>query len=193
MQPLALSRINNLLFIILLSFTLYACGPRYQTFTSYSPPTVVDGDKCISKCLSIKNKCDNNCQLQKSSCSSLEEQRAQNDYNSYIQTQCYYVNGTNSATISDSYQRNIFDQNSVVALNSSKGYSQKLECEGGRPKTIENFRYRYRCTNQYSNCLFGCSAVYDSCYEACGGIITRTTVCVANCDKIPTNLGNKKP
>lgn len=175
--------ISKIFFFIAVSLILHACGPEYQTYTNYTPPNTKNGAQCIRECSFNNNTCSNNCTKQKSHCSNLAEQRANNDYNSYIQTQCYYVNGTDTATVSDN-QNNMLNTRPTLSIQKSKGYSGKLECRDGYVKTIDYFRNPYFCNNQYNTCVFGCTSVYDGCYEGCGGVVTKTTVCVANCDKI---------
>lgn len=177
-----LNKITNFCCFIVISLILHACGPQYQTHTNYTPPNTEYGLQCIRKCASVKNSCENSCMTQKNSCATLAEQKAQNDYNSYIQTQCYYINGSDTATVFD--PNNNFNQHPKLSLQRSQGYSGKLQCRNGYVKTIDYFRDPYFCSNQNNNCLSMCTASYDGCYESCGGVVIKTTVCVSNCDKI---------
>jgi len=47
---------------------LAGCGPRYQTFTSYAPPQDEAGRQCLAQCLSGRQLCRQNAQVQARQC-----------------------------------------------------------------------------------------------------------------------------
>ena len=42
---------------VLAGALLAGCNPRYQTFTSYTPPTDIAGRQCLAQCSSTRQTC----------------------------------------------------------------------------------------------------------------------------------------
>ncbi|WP_431854844.1 hypothetical protein [Azospirillum sp.] len=51
----------------------------------------------------------------------------------------------------------------------------------GSGLTYFDYADRYRRLCSFTGCRDACTATYRSCFEACGGTVTETRVCVANC------------
>jgi hypothetical protein len=56
---------------------LVGCGPRYQTFTSYTPPQDEPGRQCLAHCLSNRQFCRQNAQAQTQQCRIAAQTEAQ--------------------------------------------------------------------------------------------------------------------
>lgn len=62
---------------------------------------------------------------------------------------------------------------------SNDGYDR-----GRRPglsRTYFDYAERYRSLCSVDGCRSACAATYRTCFEACGGTVTETQVCVGNC------------
>ncbi|WP_109118259.1 hypothetical protein [Azospirillum sp. TSO22-1] len=51
----------------------------------------------------------------------------------------------------------------------------------GSSRTYFDYADRYRRLCSFQGCRDTCVATYRGCFEACGGTVTETQVCVANC------------
>ena len=128
------------------------CGPRYQTFTSYAPPQNEAGRQCLAQCLGGRQLCRQNAQVQTQQCRLGAQTEAQ-----------------------------------IENLRRLAQYQVELERSrrkrGGAPEQPETVRPSYgRCDGEAVAAEGHCRADHDLCYQNCGGAVTYTTHCVANCE-----------
>lgn len=72
---------------IILLFGLCACAPVMETRYEMLPPASVHGRECADTCLSESANCKKTCETGTRECEEREKQRAQSDYESYIDQQ----------------------------------------------------------------------------------------------------------
>ena len=77
--------------------------------------------------------------------------------------------------LSDAESRAMRDYNIDTAPSDSRGR------RSGSSRTYFDYADRYRALCAVGGCRDRCTATYRSCFEACGGTVTETRVCVANC------------
>jgi hypothetical protein len=131
---------------------LAGCGPRYQTFTSYAPPQDEAGRQCLAQCLSGRQLCRQNAQ---------------------IQTQQCRVSAQTDAQIENLRRLAQYQ----VELERSQRKGRKAP---EQPETV-NPSYG-RCDGEAAEVERLCRADHDLCYQNCGGEVTYATHCVANCE-----------
>ena len=130
---------------------LAGCGPRYQTFTSYTPPQDEAGRQCLAQCLSSRQLCRQNAQVQVQHCRLAAQSEAQ------IET----------------IRR-------LAAYQLDLERSDRKRKEAPEPPATVSPNYG-RCNSEAATAEGQCVADHDLCYQNCGGEITYTTHCVANC------------
>ena len=131
---------------------LAGCGPRYQTYTSYAPPHDQAGRQCLAQCLNGRQLCRQSAQVQTQQCRLGAQAEAQIE---------------NLRRLAE-YQ---------VELERSRG---KRQTTPERPGTVgPNYG---QCTGEAATAEQQCRADHDLCYQNCGGVVTYTTHCVANCE-----------
>jgi hypothetical protein len=138
---------------IALGMLVAGCGPRYQTFTSYAPPQDQAGRQCLAQCLSGRQLCRQNAQVQIQQCRLSAQTDAQ------IETIRRLAEYQADRGRDHRRHQNTPEQPDTVSPN----YGQ---CNG-EAATAEQ-----RCLDDH-----------DLCYQNCGGEVTYTTQCVANCEE----------
>lgn len=136
----------------LASLLLAGCNPRYQTFTSYRPPTDIAGRQCLAQCSSTRQTC------RQSGQTLIQQCRSQAQMEAHLET-----------------------------ARRAAAYSIDLERSGnggyGAPELPGPASPNYsRCDDEAAGVELQCKDDYDLCYQNCGGQVTYTTQCVANCD-----------
>ena len=129
------------------------CGPRYQTFTSYAPPEDQAGRQCLAQCLSGRQLCRQNAQVQIQQCRLSAQTDAQ------IQTIRRLAEYNAELAQSHRRRRDAPEQPGTVSPNYGPCNSDAAIAE-------------QRCLDDH-----------DLCYQNCGGEVTYTTECVANCEE----------
>ena len=137
--------------VAVLGALLAGCGPRYQTFTSYAPPQDEAGRQCLAQCLSSRQLCRQNAQVQTQQCRI----------------------GADTVAQVENFRRLAQYQ---VELERSRR-------KGDGPEQPETVNPNYgRCDGEAAAAERLCRADHDLCYQNCGGEVTYTTHCVANCE-----------
>jgi hypothetical protein len=132
---------------------LVGCSPHYQTFTSYTPPATDTGRQCVSQCLDTRRACRSEGDQQ------LEQCRV----------------GAQRDALAETVLRQ-----AAYQMDRQQHTEGKTEAPPSRSAVVQpNYR---RCDQQAGNLAEQCSADFDLCYQNCGGAITYSTQCVANCD-----------
>lgn len=131
---------------------LAGCGPRYQTFTSYAPPQDDAGRQCLAQCLGSRQLCRQGAQVHTQQC------------RLGAQTQAQIENIRRLAE----YQ---------LELERSHRKGRKAP---ERPGTVSPDYGR--CNGEAAAAERQCGVDHDLCYQNCGGQVTYTTHCVANCE-----------
>lgn len=145
------------LWLMLAAIALAAagCAPKYRTFTTYSPPEDQGGRRCLARCQDSRQHCRQS--------ASLEVQQCRIDAQGEAQ-------GENLRLMAD-YQ---------IKLRQFKaGYS---EAPPEPPATVRPDYWG--CENRAGGLEQQCTSDYDLCYQNCGGTVTYTTRCVANCEDV---------
>jgi hypothetical protein len=128
------------------------CGPRYQTFASYTPQHDA-GRQCLAQCLSNRQIC---------------RQTAQ------VQTQQCRVGAQTEAQL-ENFRRLAEYQAELERYESRRS--------GDAPERPQTLSPTYgRCDGEATAAARQCGVDHDLCYQNCGGQVTYTTHCVANCD-----------
>jgi hypothetical protein len=129
------------------------CGPRYRTFTTYAPPADQVGRACLAECAAIRQSC-------------------RQDVGGMVQ-QCRL--DAEAAAQRLHLQR--------LAEYGVELYHFEAGLTDHPPQKPGEARPDYRsCNYQAGNLEQQCQDDHDLCYQNCGGTITYTTQCVANCD-----------
>jgi hypothetical protein len=131
---------------------LVACSPRYQTYTSYTPPQDDGGQQCLAQCSSTRQTCRQSGQTLVQQC------------RSQAQTEAHIETVRRAAAYSIELER-----------YGNKGHGAP-ELPG---PASPNYG---RCDGEAAGIEHQCKADYDLCYQNCGGQVAYTTHCVANCD-----------
>jgi hypothetical protein len=137
---------------VLAGALLAGCNPRYQTFTSYTPPPDMAGRQCLARCSSTRQTC------RQSGQTLIQQCRSQ------AQTEAQLETIRRAAAYSIELER-----------YANKGYGAP-ELPG---PASPNYA---RCDYEADGVELQCRDDYDLCYQNCGGQIAYTTHCVANCD-----------
>jgi hypothetical protein len=131
---------------------LAGCGPRYRTFTSYAPPQDDAGRQCLAQCLSGRQLCRQSAQAQTQQCRI----------------------GADTVAQIENFRRLAQYQVELERSRSKRGSTPE------QPATV-NPNYG-RCDGEAAAAERQCGADHDLCYQNCGGEVTYTTHCVANCE-----------
>jgi hypothetical protein len=137
---------------VLAGVLLAGCNPRYQTFTSYTPPTDVAGRQCLAQCSGTRQTC------RQSGQTLIQQCRSQAQMEAHVETV------RRAAAYSIDLER---------ATNNGYGAP---ELPG---PASPNYA---RCDDEAAGVEAQCRDDYDLCYQNCGGQVAYTTHCVANCD-----------
>jgi hypothetical protein len=129
------------------------CGPRYQTYTSYAPPQDDAGRQCLAQCLSGRQLCRQSAQVQTQQCRL----------------------GAQTETQIENLRR--LAEYQVELERYEAGLSRKAP---ERPGTMSPSYSR--CSSAAAATDRQCAADHDLCYQNCGGVVTYTTHCIANCE-----------
>jgi hypothetical protein len=132
---------------------LAGCGPRYQTFASYTPPQDDAGRQCLSQCLSGRQICRQSAQVQTQQCRL----------------------GAQTETQLENIRRLAEYQVELERYESRRS--------GDAPERPQTLSPSYaRCDGEAAAAARQCAVDHDLCYQSCGGRVTYTVHCVANCD-----------
>ena len=131
---------------------LFGCGPRYQTFTSYTPPQDETGRQCLAQCSSTRQMC------RQSGHTLIQQCRSQ------AQTEAHLETVRRAAAYSIELER-----------YGNTGHGAP-ELPG---PASPNYA---RCDSEAAGVEQQCKADYDLCYQNCGGVVAYSTHCVANCE-----------
>ena len=137
---------------ILAGALLVACSPRYQTFTSYTPPQDDGAQQCLAQCSSTRQMCRQSGQTLVQQC------RSQAQTEAHLET-----------------VRRLASYHIQLERHGGKG-QETPELPG---TASPNYG---RCDSEAAGVEQQCKADYDLCYQNCGGQVAYTTHCVANCD-----------
>jgi hypothetical protein len=146
-------RVFAVAIIMVAMAVLAACGPRYQTFTNYTPPASDFGRQCVAQCLSARQLCRQHQSALVQQCRSEAQQQAT------IET---------------------LKRQAEYQIDLERYRAGLIQDEPPRPPSVTPATGR--CDQQGSRIERQCSADFDLCYQNCGGTVTYTTRCVANCD-----------
>ena len=142
---------HHTLAVAVIGVLVAGCSPRYQTFTSYTPPQDDTGRQCVVQCSSTRQTCRQSgqpliqqCRSQAQTEAHLETARRLASY--HIQLERYADEGQGAPELPGP---------------ASPDYS--------------------RCDSEAANVEQQCKADFDLCYQNCGGQVVYTTHCVANC------------
>ena len=135
-----------------LAAALVACGPRYQTFTSYAPPEDATGRQCLAQCQASRPLCRQTSGLQVQQCRLGAQQEAQSE----------------NLRRSTEYQIEL------------QRYQAGLRPKPPDPPATVGPSY-WACDGQGGTLERRCTGDHDLCYQNCGGMVTYRTECVANC------------
>jgi len=142
------------LLITSLAAALAGCSPQYRTFTAYTPPAADGGRQCLAQCQGSRQLCRQGVSLEVQQCR---------------------MSAQNEAQIEN--LRRMTEYQAELQLFQA-GYAKHA------PETPGTTRPNYwSCDNRASGFEEQCTADYDLCYQNCGGVVTYTTRCVANCEK----------
>ena len=129
------------------------CGPQYRTFTNYAPPADKVGRACLAECTAIRQSC-------------------RQDAGGMVQ-QCRLD--------ADAAAQRLHLQR--VAEYGVELYQFQAGLTDQAPQKPGEVRPDYRaCNYQAGDLEQQCQDDHDLCYQNCGGTITYTTQCVANCE-----------
>jgi hypothetical protein len=146
-------RVFAVAIIMVAMAVLAACGPRYQTFTNYTPPASDFGRQCVAQCLSARQLCRQHQSALVQQCRSEAQQQAT------IET---------------------LKRQAEYQIDLERYRAGLIQDEPPRPPSVTPATGQ--CDQQGSRIERQCSADFDLCYQNCGGTVTYTTRCVANCD-----------
>ena len=132
---------------------LAGCGPRYQTFTSYTPPASLAGQSCVSDCLQSRQHCRRAGDLEVQQCRIEARQQA---------------DGEN------------LRRQALFQIDLQRHYGGQLK-DPPPPPELAQPNYGM-CTHRAEVHEAQCTEDFDLCYQNCGGTVTYATHCVANCD-----------
>ena len=140
--------------LLFATIALPGCGgPRYQTLASYTPPATESGQQCIMQCLSGRQTCRRHTDLDAQQCRNGAYQEAQIE----------------SLKRAAEYQ-----------IDLQRHQAGMIKHPPRQPRSV---RLDYhRCDGQSRQAEGRCAEDYDACYQTCGGAITHSTHCVANCE-----------
>ncbi len=142
---------NKYIFLILILFSLVACGPIYQTHHDYYPPENMDGRYCLNSCDEIRQNCTSNCHDREQNCE--------------ISAQAMDAVKTSSC-----YKRKEY----------CTAHPEAPDCGNDMHTNCSHYSNRhYQCYNEA--CEKSCTEYYNRCFVNCGGMVDSKTVCVANC------------
>jgi hypothetical protein len=131
---------------------LATCGPQYETFSAYTPPESDAGRQCLAQCQAARQLCRQSSSLQVQQCRLGAQQEAQ----------------TENLRRSTEYQIKL------------QRYQAGLRSEPpDAPETVSPSYWT--CDSQTDALEKQCTGDYDLCYQSCGGTVTYSTQCVANC------------
>lgn len=140
------------LLLFLISGLLIACGPVYETKTSYINPNTDQGKNCALQCEGIRVNCQQTCDEKYESCAKeirltkkMEHLEARNHY--------------------------------LEKKNLCKGKEKDKDCQNLREPYLSNHISENQCRK---DC--GCQINFERCFELCGGQIFRETKCVSDCE-----------
>jgi hypothetical protein len=139
--------------LVLAAAMLTACGPRYQTFTNYTPPASDFGRQCVAQCLNARQLCRQHASAEVQQCRSEAQQLAT------VET---------------------LKRQAEYQIDLERFRAGLIRDEPPRPATVTPATGR--CDQQGSRIERQCSGDFDLCYQNCGGTVTYTTRCGANCD-----------
>lgn len=71
-------------FILIAIFIMPACAPIYDISYEVVPPHSYEGRLCASNCILAKQNCNHSCAAELSSCNTIKQLEAQNQYLEYI-------------------------------------------------------------------------------------------------------------
>ena len=137
---------------VVIGALLLGCSPRYQTFTSYTPPQDGAGRQCLAECSSTRQMCRQSGQTLVQQCRSQAQTEAQ------IET-----------------VRRLAQYH--IQLERHVGTGQAAPELPGPASPNHG-----RCDGEAAGVEQQCKADNDLCYQNCGGQVAYTTHCVANCD-----------
>jgi hypothetical protein len=151
-ERMRVSRCLPIIAAVMAGALLAGCNPRYQTFTSYAPPTDSAGRQCLAQCSSTRQTC------RQSGQTLIQQCRSQ------AQTEAHLETIRRAAAYSIELER----------------YAEKGHGAPELPGPASpNYA---RCDSEAAGVELQCKDDYDLCYQNCGGQVAYTTHCVANCD-----------
>jgi hypothetical protein len=131
---------------------LVGCSPRYQTFTSYTPPTDIAGRQCLAQCSSTRQTC------RQSGQTLIQQCRSQAQMEAHVET----VRRAAAYSIELERYGNTGHGAPELPGPASPNYG--------------------RCDSEAASVEQQCKADFDLCYQNCGGQVAYTTHCLANCE-----------
>jgi len=136
-----------------LALAASGCGPQYRTFTSYAPPADQVGRACLAECAAIRQSCRQDAGGMVQQCR-LEAERSAERL--HLQRLAEY---------------------GLELYHFQAGLTDRA------PHKPREARPDYgACNYQADGLEQQCQDDHDLCYQNCGGTITYTTQCVANCE-----------
>lgn len=191
--------------LIVVSFFLLSCTPRYKIAYDYTPPSSKSGLTCATSCQSKLRQCNRQCGVQYSQCSVKAEQRAKKRLPALLKA---YPNKLESwLNARERYERDLDWYQFRLDMTEAR-YDRYLD------RCMSRGKKRHSCHRSYSyrhlpyerptfniprpqkptltseaakirkvscgqDC--GCQSNYRLCYSSCGGAVTSKRVCIKNC------------
>ena len=137
---------------VLIGALLLGCSPRYQTFTSYTPPQDGAGRQCVGQCSSTRQMCRQSGQTLVQQCRSQAQTEAQIE--TVRRLAAYHIQ--------------------LERQGGTGAWAPELPGPAS-----PNYG---RCDGEATGVEQQCKADFDLCYQNCGGEVAYTTQCVAHCD-----------
>lgn len=139
--------------ILVLSSFLIACGPVYETKTTYVTPLDTQGKSCASKCEKDRATCQQSCDNKYDVC--MRETRLIKQ-NRYLEEKNQYLEKKNLC----------------------KGKEKDKDCQHLKEPYVNTYVSDSDCRQ---DC--GCQTNFERCFEICGGKVLKETRCVSDCDQ----------
>ena len=149
--------------LVILLAMLAACGPRYETEITLTPPETEQGRICVAQCQGTEEICRAREDTEAARCEVRAEREADRN-----RRQCER-RVDRKLRLCLAAARNVDDQNACHFKHGADA-SERIHCDRGSYK---------QCRPDYGRC----QQRFEACYIGCGGQVSKRKVCVANCDQ----------
>ena len=152
------------------ALALIGCSPHYRTFTSYAPPPTDAGRQCVLQCLDMRQACRGDGDRQVEQCRLDAQRQALAD--NVLRQAAYRTERHERSDRTERYEPS--------DRTERHGQSDRTDAAPPPPSAVQPDYGR--CDRRSGELVGQCTADFDLCYQNCGGEVTYTTQCVANCD-----------